>query len=753
MFTKTLLRPTLSSWFSPREWGGLSWRVSEEELTQAASWLQTVPRPLLFLLALGCIGLGALMAGLTLGLMSLDLFQLELLAVSGVSLEEKAAAQAIAPLRAKGNQLLVTLLLTNTLANELLPLVLDTLFPGGYAALVISVVSVVIFGEVLPQAVSSRYGLKVGAATVGFTRTLMAIFWPIAAPAAWLLDKMLGKELRTGYDRDRLKALIQLHGPAGTTVPTDLESAQTTNPWDELSSLHSQARHANYAATAATTPDFRQRSDTATNQVDDRVHQTGPRKESGTPPLVGERSRSEQKRPPDEGNRTGFSVLSADEASMLVGILELSSKTVRQVMTKADDVFCLSVDDCLDRQMLKRILRLGHSRVPIYDGCRDNIIAILLVKQLLLVDPNKALPIRAIIRRKKRSHKKKVVSPVYVSQDCNLLDLLNEFQVGRSHMAIVVDSLEHPADQAPRRFLGIVTLEDIVEEMIKEEVLDETDVFVDNEHRRPVLIRGQDNKWHYSIPPELLANRRRNPRFIQYRDIDESAYAEVAATSRACSASSEQRFIQPTTFTRSVGAIAPSTTSKKGIRLMNADTLHSIPELVPKDDTGRDTRTGTSTTSSQLTETASFASGYGGTNRSSPRLTSVEKPVSQLAPDASHAQYETPTPSLDSRERTCDSGQQVDLPVVTETALSVSDSDESIDAEDDHRVHHFSEGDEAEADKESASEAETDLEYDFEVGTYVDPKKLPAIPELNADARMTSEGIAQAEKGHPTQHH
>jgi metal transporter CNNM len=731
---KTPVIPVYSGGLGNIKWGMLVKRFTDEDLTQAASWLEAIPRPLLFLLAFGCVGLGALMAGLTLGLMSLDLFQLELLAVSGASLEEKAAARAIAPLRAKGNQLLVTLLLTNTLANELLPLVLDTLFPGGYAALVLSVVSVVIFGEVLPQAVCSRYGLKVGAATAGFTRTLMAIFWPVASPAAWLLDKMLGKELRTGYDRDRLKALIQLHGPAGAATPADVEAGRATKLRDELSMLEPQTRPMRYAATGTTALEPREGSMMPSDRADNRWYANEAQRDAETRALTGSQPNSDQLRQPGEENRLGFSVLSADEASMLVGILELSSKTVRQVMTKAEDVFCLSVDDRLDRQMLKRILRLGHSRVPIYDSSRDNIIAILLVKQLLLVDPNKALPIRAIIRRKKRSHKKKVVSPVYVSQDCNLLDLLNEFQVGRSHMAIVVESLERPAQQGPRRFLGIVTLEDIVEEMIKEEVLDETDVFVDNEHRQPVLIRGSDNKWHYSIPPELLANRRRNPRFIQYRDIDESAYADATEIPEERAGASEQRLAASSVFATFLGVTAPSIPSKNDADVEHVVAPGCMPAPVSSTNTSGEIRRSPPSPSRGTSLAPEAASRRAVADTPSPTDVKPVTSFSSPATNAGRTAEERLAPLMATGEGTRDPVHDTHPFLMSGPARSTSESNHSLNSSDEEgSSHRLEEHTAAAVDTESASEAETDLEYDFEVGTYVEPRKLGIIKQRNLE--------------------
>lgn len=91
--------------------------------------LHAFPTWLLVFLALCCLALAAVASGMTLGYMSLDTIGLEIVASSG-SAEEAAAATVILPVRKQGNLLLCTLLLTNTLATEFLPLVLEALYPG-----------------------------------------------------------------------------------------------------------------------------------------------------------------------------------------------------------------------------------------------------------------------------------------------------------------------------------------------------------------------------------------------------------------------------------------------------------------------------------------------------------------------------------------------------------------------------------------------------------------------------------------------
>ena len=105
--------------------------------------------------------MAGLMSGLTLGLMSLDEVDLEVLKRSGTT-KQKACAARILPVIANPHRLLVTLLVCNAVAAEALPLVLDRL-TDPITAVVLSVTVVLLFGEIIPQAACSAYGLEIGA--------------------------------------------------------------------------------------------------------------------------------------------------------------------------------------------------------------------------------------------------------------------------------------------------------------------------------------------------------------------------------------------------------------------------------------------------------------------------------------------------------------------------------------------------------------------------------------------------------------
>lgn len=163
-------------------------------------------------------------------------------------------------------------------------------------------------------------------------------------------------------------------------------------------------------------------------------------------------------------SRNKYGVLTADETSIMKGTLDFTTKTVKDALTKAEDVYMLDVETKLDRTTVLQMLSKGHSRVPLYEGNRDNVVCLLLCKQLVLVDVDDEIPIRALINNKKRAHKVRVAPALYCTPTTPLTDILREFQRGRSHMAIVYEKI--PTAEEPQAMLGILTIEDLIEELI-----------------------------------------------------------------------------------------------------------------------------------------------------------------------------------------------------------------------------------------------------------------------------------------------
>ncbi|GMN46585.1 hypothetical protein TIFTF001_015762 [Ficus carica] len=390
-----------------------------------------------------------IMSGLTLGLMSLGLVELEILQRSGTPSEKKQAA-AILPVVQKQHQLLVTLLLCNAAAMEALPIYLDKMF-NQYVAIILSVTFVLFFGEVIPQAICTRYGLAVGANFVCLVRVLMIICYPISYPIGKILDWVLGHN-EALFRRAQLKVLVSIHG--------------------------------------------------------------------------------------QEAGKGGE--LTHDETTIISGALDLTEKTAEEAMTPIESTFSLDVNSKLDWEAMGKILARGHSRVPVYSGNPKNIIGLLLVKSLLTVRPETETPVSAVsIRRiprvpadmplydilnefqKGSSHMAAVVktkgkskalptidgekaeenkatsgesqltTPLLAKQDekadsvvvdidraSKLLSLNGEPSLPRND-ASTIGLPRLSEDIEDGEVIGIITLEDVFEELLQEEIVDETDEFVD----------------------------------------------------------------------------------------------------------------------------------------------------------------------------------------------------------------------------------------------------------------------------------
>jgi metal transporter CNNM len=165
----------------------------------------------------------------------------------------------------------------------------------------------------------------------------------------------------------------------------------------------------------------------------------------------------------------GTENLNEDEVTIIRAVLDLNDKTVKDVMTPIQDVFIMSADTILDEEGVGKLVQSGYSRVPVHEkGKPDSIIGMLLVKDLISYDPEDGHEVASFQLRPLPE----------TAPDLSLLSTLNYFQTGRSHMLLVS---QHPGE--PKGAMGIVTLEDVVEELIGEEIIDETDVWVDVHNR------------------------------------------------------------------------------------------------------------------------------------------------------------------------------------------------------------------------------------------------------------------------------
>lgn len=339
-----------------------------------------MPIAVQYLLIIILVMFSALFSGLTLGLMSLDPSGLEIVMANADDPKLARAAKAIYPVRLNGNLLLCTLLLGNVGVNSMLSILMADM-SSGLIGFIVSTAVIVIFGEIIPQAICSRFALQIGEKTVPLVKVIMVLLYPICKPLSFVLNKVLGHEIGTTYSTSEMAKLIEMHVQRG-----DLEGA------------------------------------------------------------------------------TG---------AAMTGALQYRSVPVSEVMTPLANTFMLSADERLGFDTVAKIFRTGYSRIPVYEVSKNNIIGLLFVKDLIFLDPEDEIPVKNFVQIFGRGLH--VVWP-----DDKLEDLLKLLKRGRSHMAIVRGVNNDNGELDPYyEITGIITLEDIIEVILGDEIVDETDQLVD----------------------------------------------------------------------------------------------------------------------------------------------------------------------------------------------------------------------------------------------------------------------------------
>ena len=313
-------------------------------------WLAIVVKPSILPLAAEIVFiiilmiLSGLFSGLNLGLMALDPTTLKIITESG-SFRQRIYAKMIFRVRRHGNYLLCTLLLGNVLVNSTLTILLDEVLPSGIYAVIASTLAIVLFGEIIPQAICSRHGLVVGAWTIPFTILFMIITFPLSMPLSLILNLVLGKEIGSVYNRDQLLKLLHV-----TKEHHDLEN---------------------------------------------------------------------------------------DEVDVISGVLGYKKKLARDVMTKYEDVFCISIDSVLDFKTMREIYDSGFSRIPVYEDSKENIVHLLYVRDLAFVDPDDKTTLASHVQFYKHDM-------LFFFDDTPLDEILKGFLDGKCHLGVIQTIREVP---------------------------------------------------------------------------------------------------------------------------------------------------------------------------------------------------------------------------------------------------------------------------------------------------------------------
>ena len=141
--------------------------------------------------------------------MGLDTNQLEIVASTGTP-KEKAAAMAVLPIRRAGNQLLCTLLLGNVAVNSLMSILMAEI-SSGLVGFIVSTLTIVLLGEIVPQALCARHALRIGSFFIPVLKIFILLLYPIAKPVSMLLDWGLGEEIGHYYSRKEFHKLLEMH--------------------------------------------------------------------------------------------------------------------------------------------------------------------------------------------------------------------------------------------------------------------------------------------------------------------------------------------------------------------------------------------------------------------------------------------------------------------------------------------------------------------------------------------------------------
>lgn len=141
-------------------------------------------------------------------------------------------------------------------------------------------------------------------------------------------------------------------------------------------------------------------------------------------------------------------IISPEALTMLEGVIRMADRTAGDIMVPAPRMDVLDIHAPFEA-LLDQVIRTAHSRFPVYEGARENIIGVLMAKDLLKLQRSPTLKLRALLR------------PVnFIPETKGLHDLLREFRSNRYHLSIIVDEFGNIA--------GLVTMEDVLEQIVGE---------------------------------------------------------------------------------------------------------------------------------------------------------------------------------------------------------------------------------------------------------------------------------------------
>lgn len=193
--------------------------------------------------------------------------------------------------------------------------------------------------------------------------------------------------------------------------------------------------------------------------------------------------------------------LEPDTVDMLEGVLDLPATQVHEIMTPISQVVGLSIDDSAD-VVMQTYLETTHSRYPVFeDDSQNNVLGILLAKDLIpfLLAKTQGetddFALKSVLRQ-----------PIFISETARSDNLLRLFQKNQTHMAIVIDEFGNTA--------GVVTLEDLLEEIVGDIEDEHDEVLGIDETNQIVPVENRANTWIIqSMTPIEVCNQQLGTQF------------------------------------------------------------------------------------------------------------------------------------------------------------------------------------------------------------------------------------------------
>lgn len=401
-----------------------------------------------------CLAFVALVSGLFMGLLTMDVLDLHIILRVGADDQEVKKASDLLPIVKEHHQVLVTLLLLNGIAYEALPLFMDNLVPTGWA-IFLSVSFVLFFGEIVPCAIFiGPNQLELASRLTPIMRFFMFMTYPLACPLAKLLDYIVGPEAHDEtldhYNRTELSALIR--------IQYEERMATKKNRKISLMAGHQKSQNLKIEQNQRTWRALKKEIMEAVEEREERVTEDR------------EKQVHDQLNPP----------LLADEINMVEGALSMKTKLAMDVYTPMRMMYAVPYDMILDKVNMMHIYSQGYSRIPVYEPRpirpQDHtaVRGILMTRSLMCIDWDHERPVSTL----------PLQQPPCVSPRMNLVALISLFQTCGTHIALVCarpdvgnDALDN--DQplpVEAGFMGLVTLEDVLEELIQDRIYDEIDI-------------------------------------------------------------------------------------------------------------------------------------------------------------------------------------------------------------------------------------------------------------------------------------